>query len=46
MRDRADPHAREHAFAIARQRSVARRFAAGGRCRDRGGARLDRRYLP
>ena len=40
MQDRADPHARERAFDIAR-----RRLFAGRRDRDRGSARLDRRYL-
>ena len=46
MQDRADPHARERAFEIARQDPPAGSFARGGRRRGDRGPGLDRRYLP
>jgi hypothetical protein len=46
MQDRADPHARERAFDIARRDPASRRLPSsrGGRASRR--ARLDWRYLP
>lgn len=46
MQDRADPHARERAFDIARRDPADRRLPASRCRRDRGGTRLDRRHLP
>src|SRR5260370_15017490 len=45
MQDRADPHARERAFAIARQDPPSGVSPEGRRRRNRRSARFDRRHL-
>jgi hypothetical protein len=46
MQDRAEPHARDRAFQIARTDPASRPFVTSGCRRDRRGAGLDRRHLP
>ena len=46
MKDRADPHARERAFVIARQEPPPGLSAEGGGRRNRRSSRIDRRHLP